>query len=126
MIKTAMLSLIVLLLLVPFLFFSHVSAKAKLSEDQALKVLLSSIEDDALYGINPDMSCLSVFAEERDKEYFDFSVRQSRGGKCPGDGNASPKIDRFRVDRSTKKIQWYDNQDRLRGLKAFKKVKAKG
>ena len=125
MIKTAMLSLIVLLLLVPFFVFSHVSAKAKLSEDQALKVLLSSIEEDGLYGSNPDMSCFSVFAEERSKDYYDFSVHKNRGGRCSGDPNRSPTVDRFRVDRSTKTIQWYDEKDRLRTVKAFKKANTK-
>ena len=121
MMKTAMLSLIAILLLVPFFFFSHVSAKAKLNEDQAMKVLLSSIEEDGLYGSNPDMSCLSIFAEERNRDYYDFSVRKNRGGKCPGDPNASPTVDRFRVDRSSKKIEWHDEKDRLRALKVFQK-----
>jgi hypothetical protein len=123
--KTAMLCLIVLVLLIPFLFLSHVSAKARLNEDQALKVLLSSMKEEGLYGSMLDTSCFSIFAEERDKDYFDFTVHENRGGNCPGSVNASPTVQRFRVDRSTKRVQWVDGADRLRPLKAFKKSRPK-
>jgi hypothetical protein len=126
MIKAGVLSLVALLLLLPVFFFSNVNAKGKLSEEQALKVLLSTIEEDDLYGPRTDMSCLTVFAQERDKDYFDFSVQENHGNNCPGNPNASPVIDRFRVDRSTRKIQWYDpSKDRLVGLKNFRKSKPK-
>lgn len=123
MIKTGMLSLIVLLLLFPFFFFSHVSAKAGLTEDQALKILLSSIEKDRLYGNHPT-SCLAFFPDERGKDYYEFRVRENHGGRCPGSPNTPSTIDRFRIDRSTKKIQWYDKQDHLRTVKAFKKSRS--
>ncbi len=126
MIKAGVLSFVVLLLLVPVFFFSNVNAKAKLNEEQALKVLLAAIEKDRLYGAHANMSCLTVFAEEREKEYFDFSVHENHGGNCPGNPNASPVVDRFRVDRSTRRIQWYDPaDDRPVGLKSFLKSRSK-
>lgn len=51
---------------------------------------------------------LSFFTEERTKEYFAFEIHEKHGGKCPGDPNTAPIVDRFRVNRSTKIIQWYD------------------
>ena len=126
MIKAGVLSLFVLLLLVPVFFFSNVNAKAKLNEEQALKVLHTAIEKDNLYGSRANMSCLTVFTEERGKDYFDFSVHENHGGNCPGNPNASPVTDRFRVDRSTKRIQWYDPvDDHPVSLKSFLKSRSK-
>jgi hypothetical protein len=124
MIKTAMLSLIVILLLFPFFVSSHVSTKARLNEDQALKTLLSSIEKDRLYGSYPT-SCLSVLAGEKEKGYYEFRVYKNHGGGCPGNPNVSPKIDRFTVDRSTKKVQWQDEKGELRTIEAFKKSRSR-
>jgi len=46
--------------------------------------------------------------EEKAEDYFDFAIHEKHGGGCPGDSNTSPVVDRFRVNRLTKKIQWYE------------------
>jgi hypothetical protein len=126
MMKNGLLFLVVLVLLIPLFFLSSVSAKARLTEEQALKVLISTIEKEKLYGNDPNMSCLSISPGESGKDHFDFSVHENHGGKCPGNPNASPGVDRFRVERSTRKVQWYDpGEDRLLSLRAFTKSKSK-
>ncbi len=126
MIRAGLLSFVVLLLLVPVFFFSNVSAKARLNEEQALKVLLYTIEKETLYGARVDMSCFTVFTEEREKDHFDFSVQENHGGNCPGNPNASPMVDRFRVDRGNKKVQWYSpTEGRPLSIKSFLRSKSR-
>jgi hypothetical protein len=120
MIKTGLLCLAAVSLLFPAFLFSTVNAKARLSEEQALKVLVSAIQKDAPPGSHTDASCLSISPGESGRDHFDFSVQENYGGTCPGNPNASPRTDRFRVDRSTKKVEWYDPAGgHPRALKAF-------
>jgi len=124
--KTGLLCVAIVFLLVPVLIFSNVNAKARLSEEQALNILLEAIEKDKLYGSKPNMSCFTIFTDEQDKDHFDFSVHKNRGSNCPGNPNESPIIDRFRVDRSSRKVQWYHPSDgRPLALKAFLKSKSR-
>jgi hypothetical protein len=126
MMKTGLLCIAIVFLLVPVFIFSNVNAKAKLSEEQALNVLLAAIEKDNLYGAKPNMSCFTIFSEEQGKDHFDFSVHKNRGSNCPGNPNDSSIMDRFRVDRSSRKIQWYNPADgRPLALKAFLKSRSR-
>ncbi len=54
------------------------------------------------------MDCLSFITEEITKKYFDFAIHEKHGGACPGDPDTTPIVDRFRVNRSTHKIQWLE------------------
>ncbi len=84
----------------------HALADASLTEEQALDILVSRIKKDKLYDSWTTLSCLSFMTEDRTKHYFNFSIHEKHGGKCPGDPNTYPTVDRFRVNRFTKKIQW--------------------
>ncbi len=88
------------------LIFHHAIAGASLTEEQALNVLVSQIKKDKLYDSWTTLSCLSFVTEDRTKQYFNFSIHEKHGGKCPGDPNTYPTVDRFRVNRLTKKIHW--------------------
>lgn len=98
------LSALILVFLLP-----HVSpavADAPLTEEQALELLVSQIRKDSLYDSWTTLSCLSFMTEGKSKGYFIFSVHEKHGGKCPGDPNTYPTVDRFRVNRLTHNIQW--------------------
>ena len=124
--KNGPLFIVILFLLIPVFLLSNVSAKARLSEEQALKVLVTTIQKEKLYGKDPNMSCLSILSGESGKDHFDFSVRENHGGNCPGNPNASPVADRFRVDRSSRKVQWYSPaEDRPLPLRTFLKSRSK-
>jgi len=84
------------------------NAKNPLDEEHALDVLVSRIQADKLYDSWTSLSCLSFFTEEKTKKFFDFAIHEKHGGKCPGDPNTSPVVDRFRVNRLTHKIEWYE------------------
>jgi hypothetical protein len=88
--------------------YSNVFAGRYLTEQQAQDILMGRVQKDKLYNSWTTLSCLQFLIEEKTKDYFDFAIREKHSGKCPGDPNTSPTVDRFRVNRLTKKIQWYE------------------
>jgi hypothetical protein len=88
--------------------YSNVLAGNQLTEQQAQDILMERIQKDKPYSSWTTLSCLQFLLEEKTKDYFDFAIREKHSEKCPGDPNTSPIVDRFRVNRLTKKIQWYE------------------
>jgi hypothetical protein len=87
---------------------STVLADNRLTEQQALDVLMAKVQKDKLYDSWTTISCLSFLVEEKTKDYIDIAIREKHEGKCEGDPNTSPIVDRFRVHRMTKRIKWYE------------------
>jgi hypothetical protein len=52
--------------------------------------------------------CLSFMAEGEIRQDFDIAIRERHSGKCGGDPQTSPIVDRFRVRRGTGTVLWYD------------------
>jgi hypothetical protein len=100
--------LILFLYLLIIFPYSNALAGNQLTEQQALDVLVSQIQKDKLYDSWTTLSCLSFLNDEKTKDYFGFAIHEKHGGKCPGDPNTWPIVDRFRINRFTKKIQWYE------------------
>lgn len=99
---------ILFLFIIAIVLFFLTSTNNKLNEEQALDVLVSRISEDKLYLNRISLSCLSFSTEKRNIEYFDFVIYEKHDEKCQGDKSTSPVVDRFRVNRMTKNIQWYD------------------
>jgi hypothetical protein len=99
---------ILLISLFSMLFVPETFAQNQLTGNQALSILVTKIEKDNLYSSWTRMECLSFFPEDGDNGYFDFAIREKHGGKCPGDPNTAPIVDRFRISQTTKEIQWYE------------------
>lgn len=108
MIKVRLSINILLIFLLTMFPCKNVLGENQLTEQQALDVLVSQIQKDKLYESWTTLSCLNFLPEENTKEYFDIGIYEKHGGKCPGDPNTSPVVDRFRVDRLSNKIQWYE------------------
>ena len=107
--KMRLSSIILLLSLLVVFTYQNVLGENQLTERQALDILAAQIQKDKLYDSwAPNLSCLLFFTEERTKEYFVFGIHEKHGGKCPGDPSTSPIVDRFKVYRLTKEIQWYE------------------
>jgi len=87
---------------------SNLLAESQLTEQQTLDILVAQIQKDKLYDSWTTLSCLSFFTEEKTTDYFDIAIHEKHGGMCPGDPNTWPIVDRFRVNRFTKSIQWYE------------------
>jgi hypothetical protein len=94
-------------------------AKEIITEEQAIEILSTQIGKDKVYDSWTTLACLSFMTERATKSYFDVGVHEKHGGKCPGDPSTYPIVDRFRVNRKTGKIQWYDTAMELRTYDAF-------
>ncbi len=107
--KIGLVSLVLFFSLLIVFLCSNVLAERQLTEQQALDILVARLLKDKLYDSwAPNLSCLFFFTEEKTNDYFDFAIREKHGGECSGDPNTAPIVDRFRVNRSTKIIQWYE------------------
>lgn len=106
--KIRLFNIILLLFLLIAFLYQNVHGQNQLTEQEALNTLITQIQKDKIYESWTNLSCLHFLPEKKTKEYFDFAIREKHGGKCPGDPNTSPIVDRFRVNRFTKKIQWYE------------------
>ena len=107
-IKKRLSSIILLLSLLVVFACQNVFGENQLTEQQARDILVAQIQKDKLYDSWTTLSCLFFLTEEKTKDHIDFAIREKHGGQCAGDPNTSPIVDRFRVDRLTKKIQWYE------------------
>jgi len=96
------------------------NAKNLLDEENALKALVSQIQKDKLYDSWTNLACLTFITEENTKRHFDFAIHEKHSGKCPGDPNTAPVVDRFRVNRLTHKIEWFEPTEG--GLKPYSAV----
>jgi len=106
--KTRLSLLMVFVSLLMIFPCSDVLAEKQLTELQALDILTTQIKKDKLYDSWTALSCLSFMTEGKTKDRFDFAIHEKHGGKCPGDPNTAPIVDRFRVNRMTEKILWYE------------------
>jgi hypothetical protein len=106
--KMRLLKIGLLALLLACLIASPAGAKSPLNEEQAFDTLARQIQKGKLYDSWTSMSCLSFIIEETTKSYFDFAIREKHDAKCQGDPNTASIVDRFRVNRITGKIQWFD------------------
>lgn len=90
-------------------------------------MLATRVEKDKLYSWTT-ISCLSFLISEQAEKYFDIEIHEKHGGQCPGDPNTFPIIDRFRIQRVTGRIQWYNIEMELKPYKAvlkWRKIKEK-
>lgn len=54
------------------------------------------------------LDCVDLFLEATTARYFEYAVRERHGGKCGGDPEVAPIVDRFRVPKRGGKILKYD------------------
>ena len=103
--------MITIAIAVAFLAPAFVRAGAKkhsLSEDAALNSLLRTLERDHVYEKRISLDCVTFETEETTRIYFEIAVREKHNTKCGGDPETSPVIDRYRVNRSSGRIELYD------------------
>ncbi len=107
-VKIRVLSITLLLSVLIVFPFQIVLGENQITEQQALNVLIAQIQKHKLYDSWTTLSCLSFLTEEKTRDYFGFAIHEKHEANCPGDPNTWPIVDRFRVNRFTKKIQWLE------------------
>jgi hypothetical protein len=105
--RTRLLILLSVLFLLGVSLGSDAFALNRLSEQQALDIVMARVQKDKLYDRSTSVSCLHFLVEGKSKDYIDVAIREKHGGECPGDQDTSPIVDRFRVHRMTKRVKWY-------------------
>ena len=79
-----------------------------LTEDAALNLLLSTLKRDNVYAKRISLDCVTFSTDEITRTYFEFALREKHNAKCGGDPDTSPVVDRYRVHRGYKTIDWFD------------------
>ena len=79
-----------------------------LNEDAALTLLQHTLKDDRVYTHRISLECVTYGTEETTGAYFEFVLRENHSAKCGGDPETSPVVDRYRVYRKFRKIEWLD------------------
>ena len=70
--------------------YPNAFAEKRITEAQALNILVANIKRDKLYDSWTTLSCLSFLTEEQTKDDFEFAIHEKHDGKCPGDPETSP------------------------------------
>lgn len=83
-------------------------SKQPLNEDAALDLLLRTIKRDHVYAKRISLDCVTFGTDETTRIYFQVAVREKHNTKCGGDPEISPVIDRYRVNRASGRIEWYN------------------
>lgn len=83
-------------------------SKRSLNEDAALKLLLRTLQHDQVYAKRISLDCVTFDTEETTGAYFQFALRENHTAKCGGDPDTNPVVDRYRVYRTSGKIELYD------------------
>lgn len=79
-----------------------------LHEDAALALLERTLSHDHIYTHRISLDCITYGTEETTDAYFQFVLRENHNAKCGGDPEISPVIDRYRVYRTSGKIEWLE------------------
>lgn len=75
--------------------------------------------------------CLTFFIGKTDADYFYVTIYEKHTSGCPGDPKTSPRVNFFRINRSTQKIEVDNKMMDVNGLgewltyDEFKKLKLK-
>jgi hypothetical protein len=84
------------------------SRSHRLNEDAALKLLQRTLKRDGVYEKRISLDCVEYGTEETTNSYFEFVLREIHNAKCGGDPETSHVLDRYRVYRSSDKIELYE------------------
>ena len=79
-----------------------------LNEDEALNVLVHTLQRDHVYDKRISLDCITFDTEETTRTYFEIALRENHNAKCGGDPDISPVVDRYRVNRASGRIEWYE------------------
>jgi len=103
----------------------------KLGEPQAFSKLMAMLKQDKIYsgpcfGFVNEANDDKLAKTDEDIAFYVYAIREQHGDGCPGDPNTSPVIARFRIARSTGRIEWLDSvNDKWKPYSMFLKQRAK-
>ena len=101
-------ALIGMALISPAILHANPKSHGPLTEDAALNLLLRTIKTDHVYDKRISLDCIMFDTEETTRTYFEIALRENHNAKCGGDPDISPVVDRYRVNRASGRIEWYE------------------
>lgn len=81
---------------------------ASLTTDGAVSLAAKQVEKDGLYRAWMKPGCMQFMVEDTSADFVEMAIHEKHGGACPGDPATFPVVDRFRVNRKTRVIEWDD------------------
>jgi len=87
---------------------SQAARSHPLDEDAALGLLVRALKHDHVYAKRISLDCITYDTEETTDTYFQFALREKHDAKCGGDPETSPVVARYRVYRSSAKIEHWE------------------
>lgn len=104
------------LLLCSLLFSATIALAHPLSSDEAVAYLMSVLEQDKVY-----TACFFVWVDGKTQRTIEVSLHEVHNASCGGDPATAPRLDSFKIDRRTRKLEWYDiAEDSYRPYRIFK------
>jgi len=77
-------------------------------EKDAIALVWKKIKTDKLYEWRKYDECLAFVTEDTTDANYDIGVHENHVGRCGGDPITFPIVDRFRVNRTTGNLMWYN------------------
>jgi len=81
------------------------------SQNDAVELVRQQIITDKRYEWSKQGECLGYIVEDITDKDYDIAVHEVHTGNCGGDPKTSPLVDRFRVDRLTGRLTWYNIEE---------------
>ena len=92
-----------------FALLCPLSSGAKAPDAEARAALrLQSYIKNRLPPRGLSLDCVDLILEASEGRYYEYAVRERHEGKCGGDPEVAPIVDRYRVPKQGGKIQIYD------------------
>jgi hypothetical protein len=95
-------------LLLPVIVRAGSKSNHPLTEDAAVNLLLQTLKHDHVYDKRISLDCVTFDTDETTRIYFEIALREKHNAKCGGDPDTNPVVDRYRVNRASGKIEWYE------------------
>src|SRR5256885_14325923 len=99
---------IALALLSPLVGHAGSKLKHPLTEDDAINLLLETLKRDHVYDKRISLDCVTFGTDETTRTYYEIALREKHNSKCGGDPDFTPVVDRYRVNRGSGRIEFYD------------------
>ena len=97
---------------IAFLIADHAVANTIVaSEKEAIDIVIKNVIANSLIYSNTPKECLGYVVIDATNLVYDIGISEHHGGKCSGDPQVQPVVVRFRVERDTGKLLWYDMVD---------------
>jgi hypothetical protein len=81
------------------------------ADRQAIDLLKAKVRSERLYAPAAEEGCLMYYPVQCDAAAAHVAVREFHSPRCGGDPRTASILGNFRIDKKTKVVQWYDDEE---------------